>query len=82
MSGDRFEFMRDVKRSARTMGNCLSKEVACEKCLEYKQKMQEYERRLEELKRRYQEALGDREKALDVLEKLHLEYVNSIAREM
>ena len=57
------------------MGNCLSKEVACEKC-------QEYKRRLEELERRYQEALANREEALDVVEELHLEYVNSIAQEI
>ena len=53
------------------MGNCLSKEVACEKCQEYKRRIEEYERRLEEL---------EREKALDVVEGLHLEYMNSIAQ--
>ena len=55
------------------MGNCLSKEVACEKCQEYKRRIEEYERRLEEL---------EREKALDVVEGLHLEYMNSIAQEI
>ena len=55
------------------MGNCLSKELACEKCKDYRRRIEEYERRLEE-------ALADREKALGVIEKLHLEYVNSIAR--
>ena len=64
------------------MGNCLSKEVACEKCQEYKRRIEEYERRLEELERRYQEALAGREEALDVVEELHLEYVNSIAQEI
>ncbi len=64
------------------MGNCLSKEVACEKCQEYKRRIEEYERRFEELKRRYQEALAGGEKALDVVEELHIEYVNSIAQEI
>ena len=56
------------------MGNCLSKEeLACEKCQEYKRRIEEYERRLEEL---------EREKALDVVEGLHLYYINSIAQEI
>ena len=44
------------------MGNCLSKESTYEKCQEYKRRIEEYERRIKE--------------ALDVLEKLRLEYVN------
>ena len=71
-----------LKKSAKTMGNCLSKEVACEKCQEYKRRIEEYERRLEELERRYQEALAGREKALDVVEGLHLEYMNSVIQDV
>ena len=55
------------------MGNCLSKELACEKCQEYNRRIEEYEHRLEEL---------EREKALDVVEGLHLEYINSIVQEI
>ena len=50
----------------------MSKKLTCEKCQEYKRRIEEYERRLEEL---------EREKALDVVEGLHLEYINSIAQD-
>ena len=50
------------------MGNCLPKELTCEKCQEYKRRIEEYERRIEG--------------ALGFVEKLHLEYVNSIAQEI
>ena len=62
------------------MGNCLSKELACEKCQQYKRRIEEYERRIEEYERRLEEALADRKKVLDVVEELHLEYVNSIVK--
>ena len=57
------------------MGNYLSKELACEKCQEYKRRIEEYELRIEEYERPIEEVLA-------VVEKLHLEYVNSIAQEI
>ena len=61
------------------MGNCLSKEVACEKCLIYEEKCREYDRHIEKMRKLYRETLEIHEREVDAIEKFYIESVSDVA---